>query len=67
MEDIMLFVKFILFFAMEFTVVAVIGAVLIAGLYQIVRDKVRESRRQDEITPETGPTASGGGTVAHHS
>jgi hypothetical protein len=67
MEDVMLFVKFILFFAMEFTVVAVIGAVLIAGLYQIVRDRVRESRRQDEITPETGPTAPEGSTIAHHS
>jgi hypothetical protein len=58
MEDIMLFVKFILFFAMEFTVLAVIAAVLVAGLYQIVRDRVRESRRQDEITPETGPAVS---------
>jgi Na+-translocating ferredoxin:NAD+ oxidoreductase RnfG subunit len=56
MENMMLFVKFLLFFGLEFTVVAIIGAVLVAGLYQIVRDKVRESRRQDQIAPENRST-----------
>ena len=67
MESIMLGVKFLLFFALEFTVLIVIGAVLIAGVYQIVRDKVRESRRQDQVAPETSPGGSKGGIVHHHS
>lgn len=46
MESIFLTVKFGLFLAMELFVVAAIGAALIAGLYQIVRDKVR---RETEI------------------
>jgi Na+-translocating ferredoxin:NAD+ oxidoreductase RnfG subunit len=53
MDTVMLSIKFLLFFALEFAVLAVIGAVLVAGLYQIVRDKVRESRRQDQIAPES--------------
>jgi uncharacterized membrane protein len=64
MDDFMLFVKFLLFFGMEFTVLAVIAIVIFAGLYQIVRDKVRESRREDEIAAET---TSGSSTAAHHS
>lgn len=52
MEEIMLTLKFIMFLAMEIIVVATLGAVLVAGLYQIVRDKVLESRRRDQITPE---------------
>jgi hypothetical protein len=41
---------------MEVFVVATLVGALIAGLYQIVRDKVRESRRLDEVVPETLPT-----------
>jgi len=52
MESIMLTIKFIMFLAMEVIVLAVIAGVLIAGLYQIVRDRVLESRRRDQITPE---------------
>jgi hypothetical protein len=57
MESIMLTVKFALFLAMEVFVVATLVGALIVGLYQIVRDRVRESRRLDEVTPETLPTA----------
>ena len=61
MESTMLTVKFALFLAMEVFVVATLVGALIAGLYQVVRDKVRESRRLDEVVPETlstTPTAS---------
>ncbi len=51
----MLTVKFVLFLAMELFVLGVMGAVLIAGLYQIVQDKIRESRRLDGIAPEIRP------------
>lgn len=56
MESIMLTVKFVLFLAMEVFVVATVVGALILGLYQIVRDKVRESRRLDEVVPESLPT-----------
>jgi ABC-type proline/glycine betaine transport system permease subunit len=56
MESIMLTVKFALFLAMEVFVVATLVGALILGLYQVVRDKVRESRRLDEVVPETLPT-----------
>jgi hypothetical protein len=62
MDNIMLFVKFILFFAMEFSVLLIIGAVIVGGLYQIVRDKVQESRRRDEISAEASGT-----TLPHRS
>jgi len=55
MESVMLTVKFALFLAMEVFVVATLVGVLILGLYQVVKDKVRESRRLDEIVPETNP------------
>ena len=56
MENV-LTVKFVLFLAMELFVIGVLGAVLIAGLYQIIRGKIRESRRLDEVVPETLPAA----------
>lgn len=62
MDNVMLFVKFLLFFGLEFTVLFIIVAVLIAGLYQIVRDKVQKARREDEIAPEAGSTASASST-----
>ena len=52
MESIMLTVKFVIFFALEFFVLSVLVAALIAGLYQVVQDKIRESRRLDGVTPE---------------
>jgi energy-converting hydrogenase Eha subunit A len=53
MESIMLTVKFVLLLAMEIFVVATIVSALILGLYQVVKDKIRESRRLDEVAPET--------------
>jgi hypothetical protein len=52
MENTVLTVKFVLFLAVELFVIGVLGAVLIAGLYQIVQGKVRESRRHDGVVPE---------------
>ncbi len=53
MDEIMLTVKYVEFLALQLSVFAVIGAVLIAGLRQVVQDKVRESRRRDRIMPQT--------------
>ena len=41
MESIMLAIKFLLFYGLEVIVLTVIGAVLIAGLYQFVRRQIR--------------------------
>jgi membrane protein implicated in regulation of membrane protease activity len=58
MESVMLGVKFLMFFALEFTVVVIIGACLVAAVYQVVRDRVRESREEDQITREAGSTGT---------
>jgi hypothetical protein len=55
MESVFLTVKFGLFLAMELVVVGVLVGALIAGLYQIVRDKVRESRLLDQVSQEPHP------------
>jgi len=52
METTMLSIKFVLFALMEIAVVGIFAAVLIASVYQIVRDKVRESRLQDGVAQE---------------
>jgi ABC-type proline/glycine betaine transport system permease subunit len=57
MESVMLTVKFAIFLAMEVFVVATMVGALILGVYQIVKDKVRESRLLDEIAPETRPAS----------
>ena len=57
MDSIMLTVKFVIFFALELFVLSVLVAALIAGLYQVVQDKIRESRRLDGVTPEARPVA----------
>jgi hypothetical protein len=57
MESTMLTVKFVVFLALELFVLGVLGAALIAGLYHIVQDKVRESRRLDGVTPEVRPAS----------
>lgn len=67
MESIMLTLKFALFLAMEIFVVATIAGALILGLYQIVKDKVTESRRLDEVAPETRPVASANITATDRS
>jgi len=55
MESILWTVKAVMFLIMEAFVVGVMGAVLIAGVYEVVRDKIRESRVLDQVTPETLP------------
>jgi hypothetical protein len=55
MESVFLTIKFALFLAMELFVVGALGAVLILGLYQIVRDKVRESRLLDQVSQDSRP------------
>ena len=52
METIALNIKFVLFLALELSVLFVIAAGLIAGVYQIVRDAVREARREAELAPK---------------
>jgi len=52
MENILLAVKFAGFLAFELSVLIVIGASVVAGVYQIVQDKVNESRRYDQIAPK---------------
>lgn len=44
MENIALACKYVLFYGMQAIVVAVVAVTLIAGLYQLVRDKVRAAR-----------------------
>lgn len=41
MEGIMLTVKFVVLYGFEVFVVAVVGATVIAGLYQLVRNQAR--------------------------
>lgn len=67
METTMLGIKYVVFLALEVFVFAVMGAALIAGLYQIVGDKIRESRRLDEVALETPQAASTASTVIRHS
>jgi hypothetical protein len=55
MESTFLTIKFVLFVAMEIFVIGALGAVLVMGLYQVVRDKVRESRLLDQVAPEASP------------
>ena len=55
MESVMLAIKFAIFLAMEVFVVAMMVGVLILAVYQIVRDKIRESRLLDGVAPETSP------------
>ena len=46
--------KFIMFYSMEIVVVVLVGITLFAGLYQLIRDKVRQSRVSTRAgTPET--------------
>jgi hypothetical protein len=48
-------IKFVVFLALELFVLGALGAALMAGVHQIVRDKVRESRRLDGVTPKVRP------------
>ena len=47
-------IKYLMFYGMEIVVVALVGVTLFAGLYQLVRDKVRQSRVSTPVAaPET--------------
>ncbi|MBN1317513.1 MAG: hypothetical protein JXA42_18670 [Anaerolineales bacterium] len=50
MENTMLFVKYALFFALEFAVLVAVGAVLAGGIYQLVRDAIHKVQRSDKIS-----------------
>jgi hypothetical protein len=50
MENTMLFIKYALFFAVEFAVVVLVGVVLISTIYQLVRDTINKAQRPDEIS-----------------
>jgi hypothetical protein len=52
MDSMMLTVKFVVFFVLEFFVLSLLGAGLLAGLYHIVQEKIRESRRLDGVASE---------------
>jgi hypothetical protein len=51
MESTILTVKFVIFLALELFVVSALGAALIAGLVQIIKSKISESRYL-EVAPE---------------
>jgi Flp pilus assembly pilin Flp len=44
MESLMLTIKFVMFYAFEVFVVATLGAVVIAGLVEVVQNRVRSAR-----------------------
>jgi NADH:ubiquinone oxidoreductase subunit F (NADH-binding) len=49
MENILFALKGIEFLVIEALVIAAVAAVLIAGVYEVVRAKVQEARRRDRI------------------
>jgi capsular polysaccharide biosynthesis protein len=51
-EPASLSVNDLILFAIEAFVVAVMGTVVIVGLYRIVQDRIRESRQLDDIAQE---------------
>jgi len=57
MESVMLTVKFVLFLAIEVFVVATFVGAVILGVYSVIREKVQESRVQDELASRARPAA----------
>jgi Na+-translocating ferredoxin:NAD+ oxidoreductase RnfG subunit len=51
MENIMLTVKFVVMYGLVVFVVAVVGATLIAALYQLIRDQVRGALTETSEDP----------------
>ncbi|MBM4457852.1 MAG: hypothetical protein FJ011_08845 [Chloroflexi bacterium] len=49
MENILFALKGIEFLVIEVLVIAAVAAVLIGGVYEVVRSKVQEARRRDRI------------------
>jgi hypothetical protein len=58
METAMLTGKFLIMLALEAIVAVLVLGVLVAGVYQIVRDKVRQARHIDEVAPAARPVRS---------
>ena len=52
METVISNARGLVLFALEAFVIAAVGTVVIGGLWQVVRDAIRESRRLDEVTQE---------------
>jgi len=46
-------VKFVVLYGLEIIVVALVGVTLFAGLYQLIRDKVRSRVSTPAAVPET--------------
>jgi len=46
-------IKYLMFYGMEIVVVALVGITLFAGLYQLIRDKVRSRVSTPAAAPET--------------
>jgi hypothetical protein len=58
MESVMLTAKIVVIYGVEiFVVVAMAGATAVVGLYRIMQRWAGESRRPDEVAPETCPVA----------
>jgi hypothetical protein len=55
MESILWTAKFVVFLAIELFVIGTLGAVLIAGLVQVIKNKISESRYLDEIASKAHP------------
>ena len=55
METAMLTVKLTTILAVELLVIATIAGALILGVYQVIKEKIRESRLLDGIPSETNP------------
>jgi len=41
-ETLMISIKFLMFYALEFIVIALVGGLIIVGLYHLLRSKVRQ-------------------------
>jgi hypothetical protein len=64
MENVLFATSTLLHLALTLSVLGIAGAVLVAGLYDIVLNKVQGLRRQDKITAEASTATS---TVPQHS
>jgi len=49
MEELVLTVKFVALYALEVFVVAVVGAALVVGLYQVVRNRIRAAAPESRV------------------
>ena len=64
MENVLFATNAVLHLALTLSVLGITGAVLVAGLYDIVLNKMQTLRSQDKIAAQTSTTTS---TVPQHS